>query len=239
METFVISQHIWQLPVLAIVCYLIGCINAALLIARFKKRDIRKLGSGNPGTMNVSRELGWKAGILTFVIDALKGAVPVVIAYFLYRNFVFENTRIIVADFMRYYCGLFVVIGHIFPVSMKFKGGKGIASTFGVFWGGLACENAWWALGMLGCCILILVFIYLTEWGGLGSLLGVSSFSIIQLIYFSFRYAKIILNAYLVWLFLWILLLNIFTWLAHYKNLRRLFSGEEHRTSLKKIVKKK
>jgi glycerol-3-phosphate acyltransferase PlsY len=189
--------------------------------------------------MNVSRELGWRAGIATFACDALKGALPVAAAYFLYRNFTFENSLVVVSDFMRYFCGLFVVIGHIFPVTMKFKGGKGIASTFGVFWGGLACENAWWALAMLGCCLLILLFIYATEWGGLGSLLGVSSFSVIQLVYFYFRYEKTPFNAYLVCVFVTILLLNIFTWLAHYKNLRRLFSGEEHRTSLKKIAKKK
>ena len=236
---FIWSENFWQLPVLAVVCYLVGCFNAALLISRAKHRDIRTMGSGNPGTMNVSRELGWKAGLLSFVVDALKGALPAVVAYFIYREYKFENTEVIVSDFMRYFCGFFVVLGHVFPITMKFKGGKGIASTFGLFWGGLACENAWWALGMLGLCIGILLFIFYTEWGGLGSLLGVSLFSVIQLLYFYSRYQNMEVNAYLVCLFMFILLVNIVTWLAHYKNLRRLFSGEEHRTSLKKIVKKK
>ncbi len=239
MKTFLLSQNWWQLLVVAIVSYFIGCFNAALVIARYKNRDITKIGSGNPGTMNISRELGWKAGILTFVIDALKGALPAVVAYLIYRNSVFAGTSVQTSDFMRYFSGLFVVAGHIFPVTLKFKGGKGIASTFGLFWGALACENAWWILGMFGLVLGIVLFILWTEWGGLGSLLGVSSFSIIQLVIFVNRYMKTGMNAYLVALFSLILLVNLFTWLAHYKNLRRLFSGEEHRTSLKKIVRKK
>ena len=239
MKEFFLAESFWQWIIAAIVCYFVGCFNAALIIARRNHRDITKMGSGNPGTMNISRELGWRAGIVTFFCDALKGAIPAVIAYFIYRKYTFAGTEVIVSDFMRYFCGLFVVVGHIFPVTMKFKGGKGIASTFGLFWGALACENGWWALGMLGLVLGIVLFIYFTEWGGLGSLLGVSSFSVIQLIIFFARYEKTELNAYLVGTFVLILLLNIFTWLAHYKNLRRLFSGEEHRSSLKKIFRKK
>ena len=144
MKVFYFSESWWQFVLLAVGCYLIGCFNFARMISRFKHQDITKMGSGNPGTMNVSRELGWKAGLLTFVVDALKGALPAVVAYFIYRDYTFENTQIIVSDFMRYFCGFFVVLGHVFPITMKFKGGKGIASTFGLFWGGLACENAWW-----------------------------------------------------------------------------------------------
>ena len=239
MKTFLLSQNWWQLLVVAIVSYFIGCFNAALVIARYKNRDITKMGSGNPGTMNISRELGWKAGILTFVIDALKGALPAVVAYLIYRDFVFAGTSVQTSDFMRSFSGFFVVVGHIFPVTLKFKGGKGIASTFGLFWGALACESGWWILGMFGLVLGIVLFILWTEWGGLGSLLGVSTFSIIQLVIFVNRYMDTGVNAYLVGLFGLIILVILFTWLAHYKNLRRLFSGEEHRTSLKKIFRKK
>lgn len=232
------SENFWQVLLAALVCYLIGCLNAALFISRAKHRDIRKMGSGNPGTMNVSRELGWRAGLLTFCGDALKAGIPVVIAYFVFKGQTFENTSVAVSDFMRYFCGFFVVLGHVFPITMRFKGGKGIASTFGLFWGALAVENAWWILGMFALFMGVLLFIYFTEWGGLGSLFGVSTFSVIQLLYFHSRYAKTPLNAELVCLFCLILAINIITWLAHYKNLRRLFSGEEHKTSLKLIVNK-
>ena len=83
------------------------------------------------------------------------------------------------------------------------------------------------------------LFIFFTEWGALGSLLGVSSFSVIQLVIFYNRYEIFSVNAYLVCLLSLILLINIFTWTAHHKNLKRLFAGEEHRTSVKKIVRKK
>ena len=239
MQNFSLLQNWWQIPLLAVVSYLIGCFNFAVLISRRKKRDITKIGSGNPGTMNMSREFGLKVGLLTFFCDALKGAVPCVIAYFLYRNFVFTGTAIAVSDVGRYFCGLFVVIGHIFPVTMRFKGGKGIASTLGLFWAGLSCENAWWILIGFAFLLLVVAFIFWTEWGSLGSLLGVTGFSIIQAIFFFQNYAVFGLNAYTVCLFLLIFTIDIFTWLAHYKNLSRLFAGEEHRTSLRKIAKKK
>ena len=103
MQTFSFAQGWWQFLLLGIACYLIGCFNFALLISRTKKRDITKIGSGNPGTMNMSREFGLKVGLATFFCDALKGGVPALAAYFLYQNYVFEGTVFAVSDFARYY----------------------------------------------------------------------------------------------------------------------------------------
>ena len=184
MKQFYFSQNWWQFAVLAVICYFIGCFNFALAISRSKNRDITKIGSGNPGTMNMSREFGLKVGLATFLCDALKGGVPAVISYFIYRGYEFAGTSIVVSDFTRYFCGLLVIIGHIFPITMRFKGGKGIASTLGLFWMCIACENPWWLLIGFLFLVLIVVFIALTEWGSLGSLLGVTGFSIIQMIFF-------------------------------------------------------
>ena len=223
---------------IALLCYLIGCFNFARLISRKKKRDITTIGSGNPGTMNMSREFGLKIGLLTFVCDAFKGGVPAVIFFFVYRDYVFQS-GVAVADFIRYFCGLFIIIGHIFPVTMKFKGGKGIASTLGLFWFCLPCDWGWWALIVFGCLIGVVFFIFFTEWGSLGSLLGVSGLSIIQMFVFVEKYAKMAMNAYLVCLYLTILAINVLTWVAHRANLARLFAGEEHHTSIRKLAKKK
>ena len=239
MKTFDFSQSFWQLIVIAAVCYLCGCFNFALIISRLKHRDITKMGSGNPGTMNMSREFGWKVGLTTFFFDALKAGFPCLVLHLIYKGYVFLGTEISVSDFMRYFGGLFVVIGHIYPFMLKGKGGKGIASTLGLFWVGLACENAWFALIVFTFLIGIILFIFVTEWGALGSLLGVTGLSIVQLVIFYLHYAKILVNAYLVCLFLIVFLINVLTWFAHRANLRRLFSGEEHRTSMKKIIKKK
>lgn len=239
MKTFSLLESWWQFVLMAIVCYAIGCINFALVISRSKKKDITKMGSGNPGTMNMSREFGLKFGLLTFVCDAIKGGLPALVSYFIYRNYVFAGTDVIVSDITRYFCGLFVVIGHIFPVQMRFKGGKGIASTLGLFWFSLSCESAWWALGGVGIAALLIFFIYATEWGSLGSLLGVTGCSIIQLFSYLLSYGQNAFNAYLVWAYLLIFIVNVLTWVAHRKNLYRLFAGEEHRTSIKKLSKKR
>lgn len=239
MNSFSFSQNWWQFLILAIVCYFIGCFNFALLISRKKKRDITKIGSGNPGTMNMSREFGLKVGFITFLCDALKGGVPALIAYFLYRGYVFEGTATLVSDFARYLSGLCVVIGHIFPVTMRFKGGKGIASTLGLFWACLSCENPWWILFAFLCLVGVVAFIFFTEWGSLGSLLGVTGFSIIQLVIFLLRYADFAVNAYTVATYLIIFAINVLTWTAHRENLARLFAGEERHTSIRKLAKKK
>ena len=239
MKIFNLSQNWWQLIIIAVACYLIGCFNFAKVISRSKKKDITTIGSGNPGTMNMSREFGLGFGLLTFFCDVLKGGLPALIGYFIYKDYVFEGTLFSVSDFMRYYCGLFVIIGHIFPVFMKFKGGKGIASTFGLFWLCLACESPWWLLFGFLIMLGIVLVIFLTEMGSLGSLIGVTTFSIVQMVMFVLRYGKFAVNAYMVLTYAFILAINILTWAAHHENIMRLFSGEEHRTSIKKLSKKK
>ena len=239
MKEFSLVQNWWQFLLLAIVCYLIGCFNFARMISRLKKNDITKIGSGNPGTMNMSREFGLKIGVLTFFCDAFKGGVPAVIAFFIYRNYQFAGTTMLVSDFVRYFSGVCVIIGHVFPLTMKFKGGKGIASTLGLFWFCLPCDWGWFALIVFGVLIGIVLFIFFTEWGSLGSLTGVTSLSIIQTVVFIVRYQNMPVNAYLVCLYMLILTINLLTWCAHHQNLARLFAGEEHHTSIKKLAKKK
>ena len=223
---------------IALLCYLIGCFNFARLISRKRHRDITTIGSGNPGTMNMSREFGLKIGLLTFFCDAFKGGVPAIIFFFVYRDYKFIS-GVEVGDFIRYFCGLFVIIGHIFPVTMKFKGGKGIASTLGLFWFCLPCDTWWFVFIVSAGLIGLILFIFFTEWGSLGSLLGVSGLSIFQMLVFVTKYAKLPFNAYLVCLFLMIFALNVLTWVAHKANLARLFAGEEHHTSIRKLAKKK
>lgn len=238
MKEFSLSESWWQFVVMAIVCYLIGCFNFARLISGIKHRDITKMGSGNPGTMNMSREFGWKIGVLTFFCDAFKGGIPALVAFFLYKNYVFAGTSVRLGDFVRYFCGLCVIFGHIFPVQMHFKGGKGIASTLGLFWINIACENAWFLLSGFLFLVFIAFYIYATEWGSMGSLIGVTGFAIWQGAIFYLRYVDAGLSGYVVALYA-ILLLNTFlTWGAHRKNIVRLLSGEEHHTSVKKMLKK-
>ena len=130
--TELLFSDIWYwFVVMAIVSYFVGCFNFALLISKIKHKDVRKMGSGNPGTMNMSRQFGLKIGGLTLLCDMIKGGLPLLIAYFIFRNCVFAGTDVLVSDLARYVCGVSVIVGHIYPVTMKFKGGKGIATSFG------------------------------------------------------------------------------------------------------------
>lgn len=239
MKIFSFAQNWWQILLIAVICYFIGCFNFARFISRLKHKDITTIGSGNPGTMNMTREFGLKIGFITFACDAFKGGIPAVICYFLFKDCVFEGTTVFVSDFIRYLCGVCVVIGHIFPITTKFKGGKGIASTFGLFWFAISCEHPWWILIGFVCLCLVLLYIYVTEWGSMGSLLGVTGFSILQMVLFLLKYERVPMNPYLVCLYLMIFIINLLTWFAHWENIRRLFTGEERHTSIKKLSKKK
>lgn len=103
--------------------YLLGAIPTGYLIGRLKGIDIRNYGSGNPGTANVYRTLGKLPGIITFSIDFLKGYIPVLIAIKLYP----EKAIIPILT------GALAIVGHIWTIFLNFKGGKGVATSAGVF----------------------------------------------------------------------------------------------------------
>lgn len=104
-----------------VAAYLLGTMPSAIVVARSKGVDITTFGSGNPGASNVGRALGMKWGAVVFALDAAKGAVPVAVA-------------LVAADGrgLAYVCGAAAIVGHIFPVTRGFKGGKGIATGGGV-----------------------------------------------------------------------------------------------------------
>ena len=102
------------------VAYLLGTFPSATLIARANGIDIRSVGSGNPGASNVTRVLGWKRGIWVFALDAAKGALA-------------AGAGLLVADRPAgYVLGALAVVGHVFPVWERFRGGKGVATGGGV-----------------------------------------------------------------------------------------------------------
>ncbi len=225
----------------AVGSYLFGNINWAILISKYKKTDIRKLGSGNPGTLNMSRNLGLKAGLLTFFLDIMKGATPVLIAFFVMRGKVFEGTDFLVVDFAVFLCGLCAVLGHIYPVFFKFKGGKGIASTIGVF---LVCSSVFgweWAVVAIMALVAAGVFIYFTEFGAMGSFIAITPPAIGNAIRLYLTYNSTSnLTSYTFYIITNVLIFAIclFTWCAHRNNIKRMLAGDEHPTSIKEMVVK-
>ena len=237
MKELAFSDIWYWFIVMAVVSYFVGCFNFALLISKIKHKDVRKMGSGNPGTMNMSRQFGLKIGALTLFCDMIKGGIPLLIAYFIFKDHCFAGTDVLVSDLARYVCGVSVIIGHIYPVTMKFKGGKGIASTLGMYSFALVLETQYpWMIALvLGILVLTLFYIWASEWGSMGALLGVSLLALVQALIFYFRYRGELTDPFVIALFMLLLLDCLLTWFAHRKNIAALLSGEEHHTSVKKL----
>ncbi|MCL2540471.1 MAG: glycerol-3-phosphate acyltransferase [Firmicutes bacterium] len=130
----------WLLAILCVAFYFLGNINFAKILTRLSKtEDSLKTGSGNPGTTNMLRTVGAKMGALTLVLDMLKGAIPALIGLFVFGgaysgSFPFGvDGSLTEAMIAMYACGLAAILGHIYPVLYKFKGGKGAATMLGVF----------------------------------------------------------------------------------------------------------
>lgn len=115
--------------ILFICAYLLGSVPFGLLIARVHGVDIQKVGSGNIGATNVARILGMKWGILCFFLDCLKGLVPMLVA----GIFIDEICVATLSMWLGVGCG--AILGHVFPVFLKFKGGKGISTSMGMMLG--------------------------------------------------------------------------------------------------------
>ena len=241
-----------QFVLIGVIGYLVGCFSGARFISRLKKRDITKIGSGNPGATNMIREFGFLLGALTFLIDALKAGIPAVIVYHLYNQgayavadatgglavtgAVFEGTQIPVGLFAALLCGGCAVLGHIYPITARFKGGKGISSGVGLFWLMLGLANPWYLLIGLAVIAALPFAITLTKLGSLCNLSYLAGFGVWQIAMLYTVYGAgsvwITLSAVLT------LFVVAISWVAHHKNIRCLLSGEERPTIIIKLKKK-
>ena len=113
-------------PIAIIAAYLLGSIPFGLLIARAHGKDLRLIGSGNIGATNVSRALGRKWAYLCFALDVLKGLIPMLATMFI------AKPDSVFTFWLWLAVGCAAILGHIFPIYLKFKGGKGVATSFGV-----------------------------------------------------------------------------------------------------------
>ena len=111
-----------------IVSYFLGTIPSALIVAKRGGVDVTAEGSGNPGTSNVVRLLGWKYGLVVFVTDVLKGSASVGIAYYLTHHNTGDGLNV---SYLAYACAYAAVLGHTFPVTRGFRDGKGVATGGG------------------------------------------------------------------------------------------------------------
>ena len=197
-----------------IIGYGFGCFSTAYVIGKANNIDIRNYGSGNAGTTNALRTLGWKAGFLTFLGDAIKAIIPVLLVRFLMQNDSY-------GQLLPLYAGLGVVLGHNFPFWLKFKGGKGIAATGGVMF---AFD---WRLG-IAALVLFLIVVLLTRYVSLGSLMISILFPVWILIMYSGNLHMLIVS----------LIFTVSAFIKHRSNMKRLINGTENKIGQKVKIEK-
>ena len=202
--------------VLGFISYFIGNFSSARIVAKMKNDDITKYGSGNPGTLNTWRAFGFWAGILTFVLDMLKGLIPTLVAYFAFKYVNGCSQAVAV-----YVAGFSVVLGHIFPVLYGFKGGKGIATSIGVF-----LVVNWW-VSLIAFVVMIVGMLFI-KYASIFTIGFVVTMSIVEICLCNpINWVNYILIS-------GILLLVLY---AHRANIVRLIKGKENKTELLAMIK--
>jgi len=196
---------------LVLASYLLGSIPVGYLLVRlFRDQDIRSVGSGNIGATNVLRSGGKGLGAATFALDVVKGAAAVALAAWIAP----QIAPAFAPRSIEALAAVVAVLGHMFPIWLHFRGGKGVATGFGVF----LVAAPWAALASIGVFFLVLM---LTRYVSLASILGAGSFPVFA--YFLvhgekpgfYIAAQIIVSSLII--------------LKHHANIRRLLAGTENR----------
>ncbi|MEN8140941.1 MAG: glycerol-3-phosphate 1-O-acyltransferase PlsY [Thermodesulfobacteriota bacterium] len=182
-----------------LVSYLVGSIPFGLVLGRMAGVDVRSAGSKNIGATNVTRLVGKKVGAFTLVLDALKGAGPMLVAHYLLNL----SPQLVML------CGGAAFMGHCFPIYLGFKGGKGVATALGIF---LFLD--WLAVG--AGLALFASLVATTGYVSLGSLAAALVMPLV-----------ILMRHGVGPIFYLALFVSAFVWLKHHENIRRLLTGTE------------
>lgn len=199
--------------------YLCGCLTSGYLVGKAEGIDIREYGSGNAGSTNVLRVLGKKKALITFLGDALKGMIPV--GLFKYVIGPRMGLPVNTVEFLSLVIGLAVVIGHDYPFTLHFKGGKGIATTAAIM---LTFD---WRLGLISF-IIFTVIVAATRYVSLGSCILSAGLVIEMAVLYPGRWDLIGITACYAALAIY----------RHRANIGRLIAGTESKIGQKVEVKK-
>ena len=190
-----------KIEIIIIVCYLLGSIPFGFLLTKiFLKKDIRNIGSGNIGATNALRTGNKLIGYSTLVLDILKAIIPLIFIKIYYIDFI-------------YVASLCIFLGHVFPIWLKFKGGKGVATYIGI----LCCINFY--LGVNFGIVWLITF-FLFKYSSLSSLIGSLSVPIINFFVF---------NDEIIFFFIIMFVLIFYT---HRENIKRLLNRTESKTNI-------
>ena len=203
---------------LILIAYVLGSIPNALWVGKtFKNIDVREHGSKNTGSTNAARVLGAKLGIFTLILDILKGALPTYLGIVLGANLLTRITGIDKLDII--VIGMAAILGHTFSLFLKFKGGKAVATTLGVF------------LVLVPYAILILLVVFfvifgLTKYVSLASI--VSAVALPITVYLTTRHIPLTILG---------IIIGLLVIIRHKENIKRLINGTESKLSFSKNKK--
>ena len=207
------------IPLIIVAAYLLGSIPTGYLLVRlFRHQDIRQAGSGNIGATNVLRFGGKLLGAVTFLLDMLKGCSAVWLGALL-GGLLLPHSPLDALYDAEALAALCAVLGHVFPVWLRFRGGKGVATGFGVF----LVASPWAALAAISVFFLVLL---LSRYVSLASILGSASFPV-----FAWLLATGPRPPFFIAVECAVALIII---LKHHQNIRRLIAGTEPRFGKKK-----
>ncbi|MFD1361201.1 glycerol-3-phosphate acyltransferase [Lentibacillus salinarum] len=198
-------------PVLIVVLigYLFGCVHGSQIVGKYKQLDIKNKGVNNSGASNTTILLGWKYGILVALIDILKATLSILLVLYILEGQGITGPEQILLVYIN---ALFIIIGHNYPVTMKFSGGKGTASLVGVL---LAVD---WQIAIIGIGILLLLTLA-TDYLVVGVLFMYMSFLVTTYLFFGIEPTMIVV------------LLSVMSIIKHMENYKRIFNREETRLS--------
>ena len=205
---------------LILIAYVLGSIPNALWVGKtFKNIDVREHGSKNTGSTNAARVLGPKLGVFTLILDILKGALPTYLGIVLGANLLTRITGIDKLDII--VIGMAAILGHTFSLFLKFKGGKAVATTLGVF------------LVLVPYAILILLVVFfvifgLTKYVSLASI--VSAVALPITVYLTTRHIPLTVLG---------IIIGLLVIIRHKENIKRLINGTESKLSFSKDKKDK
>ena len=190
-----------KLEIIILISYLLGSIPFGFLLTKiFLNRDIRKIGSGNIGATNALRTGNKTLGYATLILDILKAIIPLIIVKIYYSDYLYISS-------------LCVFLGHVFPIWLKFKGGKGVATYVGI----LCCINIY--LGISFGIVWLITFV-MFKYSSLSSLVGALSIPIINFLFFNDQ------------IFYFFIIMFILIFYTHRENIKRLLNRTESKTKI-------
>ncbi len=200
-----------------VIAYLLGSINFAVIISSiFLKKDVRKLGSGNAGTTNVMRSAGFLPGALTFIFDALKGFAASFVGKELFEYAATKTDAFWVEGiYGAFACGLLCMLGHIFPIFFGFKGGKGVATSVGIF---AVCSP----MAIISGLSVFAVVLAISKMVSLASLIATVVVVLLSIILYGGEPSILPIAVFTV-------IMGLLVFVKHKDNIKRLVNGTERK----------